>query len=57
MGLPMLLKAWIETLVAGLELKGWVLACSRCRELFVSKRQDARYCSSACRQAEYRGRP
>ena len=31
-------------------------SCDRCGERFTPPRSDARYCSSACRQAEYRER-
>ena len=32
------------------------LACQRCGATFTPPRSDARYCSSACRQAAYRER-
>ena len=35
---------------------GSYIRCARCREAFAPPRADARYCSSACRQAAHRRR-
>lgn len=32
------------------------IICGYCRDVFGAKRYDAKYCSSQCRQAEYRYR-
>ncbi len=39
----------------GDRVTGWAIKCSACRSLFIG-REDALFCSDACRQAEYRER-
>ena len=49
-------RVLVKDLEPGMKVPRWVLRCSGCSEVFLGY-QDAQYCSDACRQAAFRGRP